>query len=106
LAFRVTSQWTPAEVSLENLALSRWTPDEIKRAWQYWAEFVPSEKAFLFRCGRAMFLCDIGYPDEAKKVLAGAMHSPDVVKKWAYLRENRPDFVKRYAPLFELMAAC
>lgn len=104
LAFRVKSQWTPAEVSLENLSLQRWTPKEIAEAWDYWSEFVPAEKANLFKCGAAMFLCDIGYPREAVDALAAVKRSPDVVKKWDYLREQRPDFVKRYAPLFDLMA--
>jgi hypothetical protein len=104
LAFRVKSQWTPAEVSLANLSLHRWTPSEIKDAWEYWGEFVPAEKAALFRCGWAMFLCDIGYPDEAKAVLAVAKNAPEVIKKWDYLLRNRPDFVVRYAPLFKMMA--
>ena len=106
LAFRVKSQWTPAEVSLANLSLVRWTPKEIGEAWQYWSEFVPEEKAALFKCGRAMFLCDIGYPDEAKAVLAEAMDAPEVIKKWRYLDDCRPDFVSRYAPLFKMMATC
>jgi hypothetical protein len=103
LAFRVTSQWTPAEVSLANLALARWTPAEIATAWDYWAEFVPVEKAALFQCGQAMFLCDIGRPREAKAALAPVMRDEAVAKKWEYLRKNRPDFVTRYWPLFELM---
>jgi hypothetical protein len=103
LAFRVKSQWTPAEVSLANLALARWTPKEITEAWDYWAEFIPAEKAALFQCGQAMFLCDIGRPREAKAALAPVMRDEAVVKKWEYLRKNRPDFVTRYWPLFELM---
>jgi hypothetical protein len=104
LAFRVTSQWTPGEVSLANLSLVRWTPKEIGEAWAYWAEFVPAEKASLFQCGRAMFLCDIGFPNEAQAVLAGVQGAPEVIKKWDYLDRNRPDFVRRYAPLFNMMA--
>lgn len=104
LVFRIKSQWNAAEVSLDNLALTRWTPKEIAEAWEYWAPLVPPEKANLFICGAAMFLCDIGYPNEALDVLAAAERAPEVVKKWAYLRENRPDFVRRYAPLFERMA--
>jgi hypothetical protein len=104
LAFRVKSQWAAEEVSLEALSLRRWTPDEIAEAWSYWGWVVPPRKDDLFQCGRAMFLCDIGYPADAKAVLRQVMHADDVVKKWAYLRENRPDFVRRYAPLFERMA--
>lgn len=105
LAFRVKSQWTPAEVSLANLALKLWTPKEIATAWEYWLDFVPAEKAELFKCGRAMFLCDIGHPKEAVAALDSIDRSGAVGRKWEYLRENRPDFVRRYAPLFEL-AAC
>lgn len=108
LVFRVKSQWTAEEVSLDALALNRWTPEDVCVAWLYWADGrVPPEKLDLFNCGAAMFMCDIGHPARAAALLgdikAGA-HA-DVAKKWAYLRENRPDFVKRYAPLFELMAA-
>lgn len=104
LVFRVKSQWAAEDVSLRALSLDRWTPEETAEAWAYWAKFVPEEKAALFQCGRAMFLCDIGYPREAKVVLAGVQNAPDVVKKWDYLRRNRADFVVRYHPLFQLMA--
>jgi hypothetical protein len=104
LAFRVASKWSAEEVSLEALSLERWTAEEVYKAWEYWAAFVPPEKANLFICGAAMFLCDIGYPHEAGDVLAAAERSPDVVRKWDYLRANRPDFVARYAPLFKMMA--
>lgn len=104
LAFRVKSQWTPAEVSLENLSLQRWTPKEIAEAWDYWLGFVPAEKAPLFKCGAALFLCDIGYPEKAVETLQAVPRTEAVEKKWAYLREQRPDFLRRYAPLFELMA--
>lgn len=104
LAFRVTSTWDASEVSLRALSLARWTPAEIAEAWDYWAEFVPDEKAALFQCGAAMFLCDIGFPDEAVARLLPVVGHEDVAKKWAYLRKNRPDFVARYAPLFDQMA--
>lgn len=106
LAFRVKSQWTPGEVSLDNLALNRWTIKEIAEAWEYWLKFVPDEKAALFGCGAAMFLCDIGHKRQAVETLEAIhrLNAPDVVKKWEYLRENRPDFVVRYAPLFDVMA--
>jgi hypothetical protein len=113
LVFRVRSQWTAEEVSLEALALSRWTPDEIAEAWDYWLggreEWrgpVKASKAALFLCGEAMFLCDTGHPAAAVKALSQVKddHLGMIEKKWAYLRENRPDFVKRYAPLFEVMA--
>jgi hypothetical protein len=104
LVFRVKSQWSADEVSLEALALSKWTPQEISLAWGYWQPKIALEKTGLFACGEAMFLCDLGYPDEAVARLADiyslAFHRDPVVKKWRYLKEKRPDFLTRYAPLF------
>lgn len=101
LVFRVTSQWAADEVSAEALGLNRWTPDEIEQAWDYWRDFVPDEKAALFRCGMAMFLCDIGHPDEGAEVLADVKQAEDVIGKWRYLQGARPDFMARYKPLFD-----
>ncbi len=105
LVFRVKSQWTADEVSLATLALSRWTFDEIVDAWSYWLPMVAPEKASLFSCGAAMFMCDIGLPAEAALWLSGVYNSDaqGIVKKWRYLREARPDFVTRYAPLFQYL---
>lgn len=105
MSFRVKSQWTPGEVSQANLAVNRWSAKEVAAAWDYWLEFVPAEKVELFKCGRAMFLCDIGQTMDAVSALDRVDHGGTVGRKWEYLRENRPDFVRRYAPLFELMAA-
>jgi hypothetical protein len=105
LVFRVRSQWDAEEVSLDALSLARWSAEEITSAWLYWlGDFVPAEKANLFRCGMAMFLCDTGHIEQAVWALEHVAGSPDVVKKWDYLRKNRPDFVVRYSPLFKLMA--
>lgn len=107
LVFRVKSVWEPEEVSLDALSLDRWSPAEIAEAWLYWlGGRVRAEKAGVFRCGAAMFLCDIGKPEEAVDELSRILRLNDraVTKKWAYLHQRRPDFVKRYAPLFELMA--
>lgn len=104
LAFRVKSQWTAEEVSPDALALERWSAAEIIDAWLYWLDFVPEEKASLFRCGAAMFLYDIGEQRAALEALAPVMREPDVAKKWTYLRANRADFVVRYSRLFGLMA--
>lgn len=103
LVFRVKSVWEPEEVSQE--ALGNWTPEEIGAAWDYWLERVPERKADTFRCGRAMFLCDIGQENLAVVVLAGIISRKDkaVLKKWRYLKEARPDFVARYAPLFKYL---
>jgi predicted O-methyltransferase YrrM len=104
LVFRLKSQWTAEEVSLDALALSKWTPQEIGRAWAYWMTngFVPAEKVSLFRCGAAMFMCDLGHGADAVNVLAGVYQddATAIVKKWRYLKAQRPDFVGRYAPLF------
>jgi hypothetical protein len=104
LVFRVKSQWNASEVSLKALSLDRWSPEEIAEAWEYWSSFVPEEKAPLFQCGAAMFLCDSGHPREAVERLRPVMTNDAVAKKWEYLRTNRPDFVVRYAPLFKQMA--
>jgi hypothetical protein len=102
LVFRVKSQWTAEEVSLEALALATWNPDEILEAWQYWGQFVPVEKRALFRCGRAMFLQDISFSEQAVGAIE-AVYWDDaaaIVKKWQYLHDARPDFLTRYQPLF------
>lgn len=103
LVFEVASQWRAEEVSLDTLALDKWTPAEIREAWTYWAEFVPAEKLDLFECGAAMFLVDTGHEAEAVATLRAAPKTDAVIKKWAYLQANRPDFVRRYAALFEVM---
>lgn len=105
LVFRVASVWEPQEVTQQVLG-QEWTPAEIDAAWDYWLEHVAEPKADTFRCGRAMFLCDIGQPGQALASLAEALSRNDraALKKWAYLREHRPDFVGRYAPLFDFLA--
>jgi hypothetical protein len=104
LVFRVKSQWNLAEVTQTALSLSRWTPDEISRAWTYWLDdgFVPEEKGALFLCGKAMFLCDLGHSDKAVGCLAlnFRFDAETILPKWRYLKANRPDFLTRYAPLF------
>ena len=112
LVFRVKSQWSAEEVSLDALALSRWTPDEIGRAWKYWLDasvFVPEEKASLFHCGSLMFLCDIGRPDLAVATLEDNFphynYAAEVSPKWRYLWRERPDFRVRYKPLFDYLSA-
>jgi hypothetical protein len=104
LVFRVKSQWNLAEVTKAALALSRWTPDEVGLAWKYWIEggFVPEEKVELLVCGAAMFLCDIGFPNEGVATLdLNYRQSADaILPKWRYLKANRPDFLVRYKPLF------
>ena len=102
LVFRVKSQWSADEVSLEALALGRWSVGEMEDAWDYWRDFVPPEKRELFECGASMFLCDIGHTEAAVKWLECTYEhgASQILKKWRYLKENRPDFLTRYAPLF------
>jgi predicted O-methyltransferase YrrM len=100
LVFRVTKPWSHTEVSMAALDLGVWSPEEIDEAWIYWTAHVPLEKLALFRCGRAMFLCDLGFHDEAVPVLSGLHDIESVQTKWRYLKANRPDFRVRYAPLF------
>jgi hypothetical protein len=57
----------------------------------------------LFRCGQAMFLCDIGQPEAAVAVLSGLYDIESVLKKWRYLKSKRPDLVVRYSPLFQYL---
>lgn len=107
LVFRVTDLWEPEQATEAALALSEWTPEEIAEAYDYWIEGkVRPEKRDVFRCGQAMFLCDIGHVDEAVEVLKEIWARQDraVVKKWRYLAKARLDFVKRYAALFKLTA--
>jgi hypothetical protein len=105
LVFRVKSQWNLAEVTKSALALSRWTPLEVARAWSYWLDFVPPEKEALFRCGAAMFMRDIGEPSGAVELLAHTYEdfAEEILPKWRYLKAQRPDFLIRYKPLFEYL---
>lgn len=102
LVFRITSQWGKEEVSQQALALNRWTDRETREAWNYWLSFVLPEKQPLFACGQAMFLCDIGKPDQAAELLGRIYEcgADAILPKWRYLRDARPDFLTRYAPLF------
>lgn len=105
LVFRVTSQWKAGEVSQAAFDLGTWTVDETTEAWNYWLRVVPSEKVGLFKCGRAMFLCDVGLPEKAGDALFDIyhLHADAILPKWRYLKEQRPDFLTRYAPLFEYL---
>jgi hypothetical protein len=107
LVFRVKSQWNFAEVTKSALALSRWTPDEIGKAWGYWINSVAEEKRALFLCGMALFLCDIGEPGQAVGSLMATHESnaAAILPKWRYLWANRSDFRIRYKPLFDYLAA-
>jgi hypothetical protein len=105
--FRLKSQWSADEVSLDALALSGWKPSDVHAAWAEWLHDVPPEKQALFKCGAAMFLCDIGAPSEALRVLAHVFtNEPEaILPKWRYLKEARPDFLTRYAPLFAYLGS-
>jgi hypothetical protein len=105
MVFRVRSQWGAGEVTPNALSLMAWSPDDVVKAWAYWLQVIPHEKAHLFECGAAMFLCDIGHPELGARLLSATYESnaTAIVKKWRYLREARPDFLTRYAPLFEYL---
>lgn len=106
LAFRVVKPWTREQVSRDALSLDRWKLSDVQRAWTHWLEEgVPTEKASLFRCGAAMFLCDIGMAGDGSTVLKQILSedAQAVVPKWIYLYRNRADFVKRYAGLFDVL---
>lgn len=107
LVFRAESQWTAEEVSQQALALSRWKPSDIHAAWAEWLHDVPPEKQALFKCGAAMFLCDIGAPSEALRVLTHIYinEAEAILPKWRYLWDARPDFRTRYKPLFDYLSA-
>lgn len=108
MVFQVTSQWDADEVSPEALAVSRWTPSEIYAAWDFWLEgWVQPQKADLFNCGRAMFLCDIGEDELAVEVLDRVYRtgSAAIVPKWQYLQRQRDNMVARYRPLFAYLEA-
>lgn len=105
LVFRIVSQWKRQEVSRAALDLGTWTDRETREAWNYWLPFVLPEKQALFACGQVMFLCDIGYPDQAVELLERIYDcdASAVLPKWRYLKDARPDFLTRYAPLFAFL---
>jgi hypothetical protein len=109
LVFRVDSQWEAGEVSLDALALSRWTASDVRNAWSLWVETrcIPEEKRALFDCGAAMFMCDIGHPEEAVIWLNEIYRdeAEAILPKWRYLKKARPDFLTRYAPLFAYLGS-
>lgn len=107
LVFRVKSLWPDYAADRAVLDIKTWEPEEIAEAWDYWLEMVHPAKREVFRCGQAMFLCDIGKPDEAVEVLKKVLATNDrpALKKWRYLKDKRPDFLTRYAPLFEYLEA-
>ena len=104
LVFRVTSSWEASEVSFE--ALGGWRTEEVLRAWTYWLDFVPEEKRLLFRCGAALFVCDLGDAGLGVDLLRDIVDTDAeaVMPKWKYLHDGRLDLVKRYRPLFDFLA--
>lgn len=106
LAFMVVSQWGKDDVSPERFAISHWSVGEIYQAWDYWLSGpVPSPKAALFRCGAAMFLCDIGKPKEGVRALRSVFleDADAILPKWRYLKKQRTGLVTRYQPLFDYL---
>jgi hypothetical protein len=105
MIFRVSEKLETEDVSRETLSLQRWTADEIFRAWDYWLGHVHPDKRALFRCGAAMFLCDIGEKSESVNHLSVVLSqwAGEVLPKWQYLYRVRKDMVDRYRPLFDLL---
>jgi methyltransferase family protein len=104
LVFRVKSMWEPEEATAAALG-DGWSVSEIEKAWAYWLEKVHPDKREVFRCGKAMFLCEIGEYSLAVEALVDIVETNDRValKKWRYLHKRRPDFLTRYAPLFQYL---
>lgn len=105
LIFRVSEKLEAEDVSRETLSLQRWTADEVFSAWDYWLGHVHPDKRALFRCGAAMFLCDIGEKQESVNALSVVLSqwAGEVLPKWQYLHRVRKDMVTRYQPLFDLI---
>lgn len=105
--FTVVKPWNPATVSESALALQTWNAGEVKAAWEAWVPRLPDPMRPRFRCGAAMFLCDIGAAGEGKKLLAGVLKQwpAEVLPKWRYLAEHRQNLAARYTPLFDVIEA-
>lgn len=100
--FTVKEPW-PWEAAVKGeISLSTWSPDEVISAWDHWTRKLPEYMRARFRCGAAMFLCDIGKPSEGQALLRSVIKDSavEVLPKWNYIRQNRSDLAKRYAPLF------
>lgn len=106
LVFRVKSSWSAEEVSRERLSPKRWSVGQVNAAWTYWSQWIPREVFERFRCGAALFMCDLGKTQDARWLLNSIIDDAvdDVLPKWRYLHEGRADLVQRYKPLFDLLA--
>lgn len=106
--FRVTTPWTGQAVSAAALALNRWTPDEVEARWDQWSDRLPEPMRPRFACGAAMFLCDLGAVDRAKRRLSAIVeqHPDEVLPKWRYLIAERASLMTRYRPLVEVVKQC
>jgi hypothetical protein len=106
--FRVEQPWTAKDVSPSALALEQWTADEVEAAWSDWDARLPEPMRPRFACGAAMFLCDLGAVDRARRHLAAVVtaHPGEVLPKWRYLITERARLMERYRPLVEVVKAC
>lgn len=107
IVFRIKQQWEPERVTREALALRHWTPAAVAEAWAYWLDAaVPAAMRALFRCGEALFLCDIGEAGLAHNALAAALALDDgrAVAKLDYIRQTRPDLTIRYRVLLDMVS--
>lgn len=105
--FTVRKPWPTNAVSEAAFSPSAWTHDEILATWEAYARKLPEATRARFRCGAALFLCDIGMPTEGRAVLRQILKgsAPEVLPKWRYLAEHRSNLATRYAPLFEELPA-
>jgi hypothetical protein len=105
--FTVRKPWPTSAVSEAALAQSTWTYDEILNVWENYARKLPEAMRARFRCGAALFMCDMGWPQEGRAVLRRliADSAAEVLPKWRYLAEHRSNLASRYAPLFAELPA-
>jgi len=105
--FTIKKPWPTSAVTEAAFSPSAWTHDEILSVWEVYARKLPEAMRARFRCGAALFLCDIGMPTEGRAVLRQILadSAPEVLPKWRYLAEHRSNLATRYAPLFEELPA-
>jgi hypothetical protein len=109
IGFRVREQWSPSDVSEEALDLAKWTPEEIRDAWNFWQTFVYSSKSIMFAQGEALFLYDIGEPELARKrlheILSSATEEQGSLIVRAWNQPGRVQLRDRYRPLYDEVSA-
>lgn len=105
--FTVKRPWPASAVYEAAFSAASWSGEEIKSAWEAWTRRLPAYQRPRFRCGAALFLCDIGHASAGRALLREILAEcgAEVLPKWRYLREHRGNLASRYAPLFEEIPA-